>query len=54
MAFATGVHEIRKPVLVIADELMTGAPGAGRFVVIDSVFELAPGPLLLMAVIKIV
>ena len=53
MAFATGVHEIRKPVLVIAEDVITGAAGAGRFVVTDRVLELAL-PLLLLAVIRIV
>ena len=46
-------HEITKPVLVIAEDVITGAAGAGRLVVTDRVLELAL-PLLLVAVIRIV
>jgi hypothetical protein len=53
VAFGSAVHEITKPVLVIAEDVITGAVGAGRLVVTDRVLELAL-PLLLLAVIRIV
>ena len=53
MAFGSAVHEITKPVLVIAEDVITGAAGAVRFVVMVRVLELAL-PLLLVAVIRAV